>query len=205
MSFQVYTLAHPETGEVRYVGKTTKNLNRRLRMHVNTANLFVKNKKNRHLTNWIKSLPADPVIEELEELTTQELLTEAEIYWIENFKWLGVRLVNSTAGGEGCIGYKPTEETLKKLSLSHMGHTHNRGKVRTKEQNIQNSRRSGGRPFIDQFGNRYETINSASRQLKINRSGIQRVLKGKDHYTASTKQDVCCPVRYVFKYIESQS
>jgi predicted GIY-YIG superfamily endonuclease len=53
MKTYIYTLAHPETGEIRYVGKTT-NIKRRYYQHTNKK---VSNKlSNKHLSNWLLSI-----------------------------------------------------------------------------------------------------------------------------------------------------
>ena len=46
----IYTLKHPDTLEVRYVGKTVRSLSRRLGNHIANAK---GNKHNKHLSNWI--------------------------------------------------------------------------------------------------------------------------------------------------------
>lgn len=66
-----------------------------------------------------------------------------------------------------------SEETKRKIGLA------NKGRKLTEEQNIANSRRHGGRPFKDQYGNIYQTINSCARQLKLHSSNIRLVLNGK--------------------------
>lgn len=47
------------------------------------------------------------------------------------------------------------------------------------------SRGHGGKPFLDQYGNRYETIQRAARTLNISAAAIWRVLHG---ITSATKQ-----------------
>lgn len=47
---KIYTLKHPDTLEVRYVGKTVRSLSRRLGNHIANAK---GNKHNKHLSNWI--------------------------------------------------------------------------------------------------------------------------------------------------------
>lgn len=49
----IYTLKHPDTLEVRYVGKTVRSLSRRLGNHIANAK---GNKHNKHLSNWILNI-----------------------------------------------------------------------------------------------------------------------------------------------------
>ena len=46
----IYVLKHPDTLEIRYVGKTVRKLSRRLGNHIANAK---GNKHNKHLSNWI--------------------------------------------------------------------------------------------------------------------------------------------------------
>ena len=47
---KIYTLSHPDTHEIRYVGMTSKSLKERLTNH--WSHIY----QNNHRTNWIKSL-----------------------------------------------------------------------------------------------------------------------------------------------------
>ena len=49
----IYALKHPDTLEVRYVGKTVRSLSRRLGNHIANAK---GNKHNKHLSNWILNI-----------------------------------------------------------------------------------------------------------------------------------------------------
>ena len=49
---------------------------------------------------------------------------EAEKYWIAEMKKQCVPLYNLTDGGDGAVGYIPTEDTLKKMSIAHLGSIH---------------------------------------------------------------------------------
>ena len=62
----IYVLKHPDTLEIRYVGKTVRKLSRRLGNHIANAK---GNKHNKHLSNWILSILKEgkrPIIELLE-------------------------------------------------------------------------------------------------------------------------------------------
>lgn len=48
---------------------------------------------------------------------------------------------------------------------------------------IEHSRKHGGRPFVDQHGRRYETIQGAARELGLSAGHICSILKGDRHMT----------------------
>ena len=96
MNCKIYTLEHPETGEVRYVGKTGEPLFKRLAKHV-----YESKHSNSHRANWINSLCKNgmrPKIDLLEEVGDDWV--ECEKYWIAQFKAWGFNLVNGTEGGD---------------------------------------------------------------------------------------------------------
>ena len=81
---KIYVLKHPDTLEVRYVGKTVRSLSRRLGNHIANAK---GNKHNKHLSNWILKIIAEgkkPIIELLEECE-HSIWQEREKYWISQF------------------------------------------------------------------------------------------------------------------------
>lgn len=88
----IYTLNDPETGEVRYVGKTSAKLQKRLVQHVHAA----KSEKT-HRDKWIKSLSSRPTIELIEDVE-DGLWEDRERFWISHFRTSG-RLTNIADGG----------------------------------------------------------------------------------------------------------
>ena len=111
----IYTLEDPDTGEIRYIGKTVKPLKSRLTGHIYTAR-----KVNNHRCNWIKSIikrGKKPVIKFLDACNWDESQS-LETYWIFQFKSWGYSLVNATDGGEGNLGLKLSKERKYKLILS---------------------------------------------------------------------------------------
>lgn len=116
---KIYTLKHPDTLEVRYVGKTVRSLSRRLGNHIANAK---GNKHNRHLSNWILSiltLGKRPIIELIEEVDNS-IWQEREKYWITQYP----NLINLTEGGDGCAGFLHDEETRIKCGLINRGRKH---------------------------------------------------------------------------------
>lgn len=109
-----YMLIDPSTQEARYVGKAV-DIEERLDEHLKPSNLEAFTHKN----NWIKQVLAGgfkPEITILETHDSDEEAFAAEKFWIAYFRSIGVRLTNSTDGGEGSTGAKRSAETRKLLS-----------------------------------------------------------------------------------------
>ncbi len=121
MTYGVYILSDPRTDQIRYVGKTTGSLQKRLKQHLSASSLRWKSHKN----HWVKELTVlglRPLIEEAEVFDSQKAMDEGEKFYISYFKSLGFKLTNSTDGGEGLSpGFKHTAETKTKMQASHAG------------------------------------------------------------------------------------
>ena len=116
---KIYVLKHPDTLEVRYVGKTVKRLCERIGNHIINAK---SSKHNVHLSNWILKLLSEgkkPIIELIEECE-HSVWQEREKYWISQYP----NLINLTAGGDGCDGFIHSEATKEKLRLAKLGYKH---------------------------------------------------------------------------------
>ena len=137
----IYTLSHPITNEVRYIGKAD-NLLKRLKHHLY-------HKKKNHRMDWINSLRKENLIPKIEsiDIVPQVDWQFWEKYWIAQFKVWGFRLTNLTTGGEGVVGRIVTEETRKKISIAKKG-------VKFSEEARKNMSRGSGinRPF---YGKRH--------------------------------------------------
>lgn len=103
----IYGLFHPDTKELRYIGKTI-NLKSRLQSHIDYAR---SKRKRRPVSDWINSLSKRPIIDVLEE-TNESQWIEREMHWIKTQKQNG-RLLNLTDGGESNTGYVYSEELIK--------------------------------------------------------------------------------------------
>ena len=115
MKVSIYSLSDPDTGEVRYVGKSI-DVKRRFWTHCREQ----KN-DNTHRARWIakllrqEKLPMLTVIEVVEEPAWQE----AETKWIAYYRGLGCSLVNSTDGGDG--GHNPPPDVREKIGMALRG------------------------------------------------------------------------------------
>jgi len=112
----IYKLIHPETLEVRYVGKTVESLKRRLSKHINNR------MNNSKVNKWIRKLIRNkqyPIIELIEQ-TTDDVWIEREMYWIDYYRQKNCNLMNITPGGEcGSLNYTHTNEAKNKIGLAN--------------------------------------------------------------------------------------
>lgn len=111
----IYTLEHPETGEIRYVGKTN-NLASRLSGHINESRCALN-----HKAHWISSLKKQglvPIMNVLDEVPEEEWKFW-EIHWISAAKAWGFGLCNADGGGHGQGGV--SIEARQKQSKAKLG------------------------------------------------------------------------------------
>lgn len=114
----IYGLADPETGEIRYIGKSTSALNRP-KQHLSPYFL----KKSDYKNNWIKTVLVRglrPTIEILDWTDDPSALNEMEIRYIAQFRSAGARLTNLTDGGDGTVGHRWTDEEVKNISRKNV-------------------------------------------------------------------------------------
>lgn len=116
----IYMLSDPETGRVRYVGKTVSTPSERLRCHV-----YETKRERNHRTNWVRSLlqvGLRPQVTTLEEVCgPAEDGMAAERRWISYLRAEGCDLTNLTDGGEGAPGHVPSAESRAKMSMARRG------------------------------------------------------------------------------------
>lgn len=106
---QIYALADPRTGEIRYVGKSNCPAER-LRGHIKDK---LKNSAKREWIAELRTLELKPTIRVLETCPI-ERWEDREIFWISRLRSEGARLINSSHGGEGC-DFQPerTKEAIR--------------------------------------------------------------------------------------------
>jgi len=114
----IYCLRDPRTDAVRYVGKANDPLHRS-RMHPVKA----REGGGCHRATWLRELdrlglrPILCILEECERTGWQD----RERWWIAHYRALGCDLVNTTDGGDGSEGHRPSQATRAKLSASQTG------------------------------------------------------------------------------------
>jgi len=112
MNTYIYVLKDPDTQQVRYVGKSDCP-----RKRLNQHNCLMY-KKGTYLSSWLISLKTRNLkpIMEIIDIVDINNWKESEAVWIEFYKKQGCNLVNLTVGGEGCDGYRHSEENKIKMS-----------------------------------------------------------------------------------------
>lgn len=131
----VYSLNHPITGEIRYIGKTVQSLRQRLNEHISEAG-------NYKAQCWIKSMirkQLKPIIKPIAVFNTHEEGLEAEKMYIEFFRVYGCNLTNLSEGGYGSLGWKMPLEIRNKISKALIGNAYGLGSVRSEEVKKQTS------------------------------------------------------------------
>ena len=117
----IYGLVDPRVGSVRYVGKTSMSLEKRLGFHVAQANRWLNGKRSRvSVFCWIAKLLREDVRPEI------RLLQECDDFVVDAFEkeWIAtlrmrpnITLLNGTDGGDGG---RQSPEVRAKMSASHI-------------------------------------------------------------------------------------
>lgn len=180
----IYSLSEPETGQVRYIGKSL-DYSKRFREHLSESN-----KKKGHKNNWIKSLlkkNLKPTLEIVDEVCENEW-QYWEQYWISQFKAWGFNLTNSTEGGESgpalfgdknpSFGKKRPGETILKIQNTFLNKSESEKQNLKKSISIKNSK-----PIAQYSKNmiciaEWESTSKASKKLSINGSHISEACHG---------------------------
>ena len=133
-----------------------------------------------------KHPPKERII--VQHFDTEEQAFMAERFLIEFYgrKDLGTGcLRNLTDGGDGSLGYKPTEATLIKLSLSHKGYTPVTAKLPwSSERKLRKSQERKGKPNGCLGTKRSEESRQKMRAARLAFVAAQR--KGKNYVSNST-------------------
>ncbi len=141
----IYTLSHPITNEIRYIGKTVKNLSQRLKNHI-----WESKKQTCHRHNWINKLLKEGLKPKIEliDVVHEDNWIFWEMYWIEQFKAWNFNLINETPGGDGYdwTGRTHKNESKEKMSKAKKGlPTWNKGKNLTKKHKNKLSKAHSGK------------------------------------------------------------
>ncbi len=160
---KIYVLTEPD-GTIRYIGKTKVPLSLRLMGHLSNARKGQKN----YRCNWIRSLmskeclPSIMLIGEVEGNGIRE-----EVAWIAYGRSEGMRLTNTTDGGDGLIN--PTAEVRKRMSESQKRIKHCRGYKHSEEVKQKQRLRMMGKQYA--WGKRSE---ESKRRMSIAQTGKKR-------------------------------
>jgi len=130
--YGIYDINYPN--KIRYVGKTKKNIEQRLKQHVYLSKKNIR----RPINLWLKKLLDEgsyPKIKILEETNDKEW-AKKEMFWIKKLK-KNNNLLNLTDGGESNLNYIHSQETRKKISENNMGkHSYWKGKKFSEEHKL---------------------------------------------------------------------
>ncbi|MDG1949846.1 MAG: GIY-YIG nuclease family protein, partial [bacterium] len=133
----IYTLACADApNEIRYVGKTSESLTRRLGRHTSSYYLNEGTYKSRWISKAIQE-GREIVIKELD-VVSDNGWQRWEKYWIEQLGQWGFQLVNTTAGGDGV---ELTPELIEQRNESNRARGRDRLESRIRKYNI---REKGG-------------------------------------------------------------
>lgn len=170
----IYTLSHPVTGEVRYVGKAN-DPDIRYKKHITQKGFS-------HKENWIKYLIGQSLLPALEIIDTVSVTDWAfwEMHYIKLFKSFGARLTNSSMGGDGNVGYKPSEETKEKLRLANIGKRHS---DHTRSKMKENSGKYWlGKKRSEDTNKKVSKANTGKRPSLETRAKLSESHKGEKHH-----------------------
>lgn len=186
--FLIYILCEPEDrvgsagrlyrkGEIRWVGISSSG-NRRPGEHKRAVR-YLKASVVNYYANWLRCLERKgtiPIVEVLDKgpFDSYQQLKETEVMYIAYFKSLGFKLVNSTIGGEGLMGFHHSEESKLKMSESKLALGW-RPSVELTEQNrlAQKTRK----PIVDSNGVEYPSVKYAADVHDIDRCAITNSLR----------------------------
>ena len=204
----IYCITNTINGK-RYVGKTTQSIEERFKKHISDS---TKDKcEKRPLYDAFNKYGVENfIIEELEQVEDSKLLTEREIYWIQELQTYGNTGYNATKGGDGKVLYD-YHEIIDLYNLGYNGqqvadkikcHVSTVYKV-LKAHNI--PIRGGSSKLIDQFdkaGNFIQTFYSSLDAA----DWLVDMGKSKSKHSASNHIIDCCNNKckscggYVWKY-----
>lgn len=203
----IYALTDPRDSKVRYIGKTVKTAQRRLRRHLSSDGTS----GNSYRARWLRvlvGLGLEPRIEVIERCDSIAELDRQEIFHIGRLRADGEQLTNSAPGG-GSGGAPHTPESKAKIRAALTGKVRSashrrriglastgrkpsaeaRAKMSQKakrprgrmsdSQVLDRARACGSRPIVDQHGNLYELQSYAAEKLGLSRAHINEVLHGK--------------------------
>ena len=157
-----------------YVGQTRQPLRKRIYKHISASKsgrpgIDAAIAKYGWESFTVKVLKVCPV----------EMLNEREMYWIKKLNSKAPNGYNLTDGGDGCIGYKHTAESLAKISATSKGRpSWNKGNKMSDEQKAKISASEKGRPA---WNKGKKMSDEARARMSASKSGEKHPMFGKHH------------------------
>ena len=110
----IYLIKNTVTNDF-YIGKTSKTVCKRLAEHTKLA----KSKSQTYFHRAIRKYGIENFTVEIleKDILDNYMLNEREVFWIQQLR----PKYNMTIGGDGVVGYKPTDTHKKNISLSKSG------------------------------------------------------------------------------------
>lgn len=142
----IYMLIDPRDEEIRYIGWTSRTLERRLYEHVHIVS------HGRLKKEWVRQLlqcGLEPRIQVIQQVPAQSWAA-AKIYWIGFFRKMGCPLTNMSNGGDGNLGCLVSEETRAKMRAAW---TENRKKSVPRRPHTEASKEKLRQATLKQFEN----------------------------------------------------
>lgn len=181
MEYKIYFLIDPRTGDIRYVGKTTKKLTYRL------MNGHMQDSSRTHKTNWIKSLKKEGLLPEIKLVKICE--NEDKCNYAEKFyiKLLGRAdksegiLVNATDGGEGTTGRVLSEETKRKISKGNKGKLLGRKLPENVKNKMMKTRSGFSEKKKEEIGRKISEANKGKKMSDETKEKLREINLGRTH------------------------
>lgn len=177
MIYHIYILIDPRTYQIRYVGQT---INIKSRFIDHTTKQYGKNRRTCWL-NKLRSLNLKPIIQGIEECDETNW-ADREKYWIRHYRELGCDLVNATGGGEGNIGWIPSEETRRRMSEANKGEKNpNYGKIRSEEHKRKIGEGNKGKTMSAESRRKMSEAKKGKTLSKETRLKLSKMWQGENH------------------------
>jgi ribosome-binding protein aMBF1 (putative translation factor) len=163
----IYVLLDPRNLKIRYIGKTTQPLKRRLYGHIASA----KRPENTYtVVQWIRKLLALELKPSIHLLEVADIANWAnrERHWIAHGRNKGWALLNASNGGETTSGLVFSETTLEKMSLRHRGERNVR--ARLTEADVYEIR--------EEYAKGQTTLRDIGARYNVRMSNIQMIVRG---------------------------
>jgi hypothetical protein len=177
----IYDLSCPITGNIRYVGKTSRKINERLAQHISDVS-----RKNNHVQCWIKSLLNNnlkPIITILDEVDVNDWVFW-EKHYISLFKTFNFNLCNHTEGGEQPSNMNSLSAKAKRAETIKTSKAWKEGKVKQAAK-LKSLHKEGKIKFgfahlneieRKEIGNKIKENNPRKRTIKIEQLDNQAIL-----------------------------